>query len=231
MTDLPQNFPDGTLMIRDNGPGTSPNVEFWFYAADQTKDYGLVQFEKKVNGVVTQFSVSLRPHMGWFQVSVDNAILTQYVTWQLDTQLGSSHAGYPYSYTVYISRPTPPTAPPAPWLSNVSVDRMTVGIFPPYDGGATIDGYQIGYGTNSSGPTTIVNGISPYLLTNLAMGSVYYVWVRAHNYQGWGDWSPASSARTYLGAYVNVSGVWKIAIPYLNVSGVWKQVEPIIHHS
>ena len=31
--------------------------------------------------------------------------------------------------------------------------------------------------------------------------------------------------------YVNVSGVWKKAVPYVNVSGTWKQTKPYINAS
>lgn len=236
MTDFAESFPDATLMVRDNGSGTNPNVEFWFYAANQNVDYGLVQFEKRVNDNTFTFSIVVHAHAGWIQVSVDNAVLSQYVTWQLDTNLGfsnhgSADPGYPYNFVVHVARPTVPDAPPRPYLSNITVNSMyiTWGA-PSNDGGATILAYQIGYGTNSAGPTTIIQSNST-TIGNLATGTVYYFWVRAGNYQGWGDWSAPANARTYLGAYVKSGGVWRLAIPYVKVAGVWKEAEPIVHHS
>jgi hypothetical protein len=98
---------------------------------------------------------------------------------------------------------------------------------PAYDGGATILAYQIGYGTNSAGPTTIIQSNST-TIGNLATGTMYYFWVRAGNYQGWGDWSAPANARTYLGAYVKYGGIWRLAIPYVKTGGVWKEAEPRI---
>lgn len=232
MTDFPQNFPDGTLMIRDNGgPPANPNVEFWFWAANQTINYGYVQFEKRVNDVTTVFSVGIPAYAGWVQVSTDNAIWSQYVTLQLDTNLGifnhgSPDPGYPYNFTIHVARPTVPDPPSTPYLTNITVNSMTANWWANYNGGATILGYQLGYGTNSNSPTTIINANSPQLVTGLATGTVYYFWARAQNYQGWSNWSNAGSARTYLGAYVKSNGVWKLAIPYVRSSGVWREAEP-----
>lgn len=232
MTDYNNIFPDCALMIRDNGPGTFPNVEFWFYAGGQNANYGLVQFEKRVNQVTTVFSVDIRAHMGWVQISVDNAINSQYVRFQLDTNLGfgnhgSADPGFPYITNTYLSRPVVPDPPSRPYLTNVSVSSMTANWTPPgNNGGATILGYQLGYGTDPTGPTTIIDANSGVNVSNLATGTMYYFWTRCRNYQGWSVWSTATSQRTYLGLYVKTGGVWKIAVPYVNVSGVWKEAEP-----
>jgi hypothetical protein len=234
MTDFAQNFPDCTLMIRDNGPNAGfPNVEFWFYAANQSINYGYVQFEKRVNGNTFAFSIGVNAYAGWIQVSVDNAIQDQYVTWQLDTNLGifnhgSADPGYPYSYTIHVYRPSVPDAPSRPYCYGVTVNSLYIDWEDGYNGGATILSYQVGYGQNSAGPTTIIPANHPTTLTNLPTGTVTYFWVRAQNYQGWSNWSAINSARTYLGAYIKSGGVWKLAIPYVRVSGVWKEAEPRI---
>jgi fibronectin type III domain protein len=237
MTDYVQGFWDAVLMIRDNGFSASPNVEFWFYAGDQRTDFGLVQFEKRVNGVTTVFSVSLRPYMGWVQISVDNAIPTQYVTFQLDTNLNAVKTGkpgpnYPYTYTTLIDRPSIPSPPSPPYFFFIGVDSVKLGWdSPENNGGATVLEYQVGYGTNPASPTFTISANPGVTINNLAMGTVYYFWVRARNYEGWSNWSTLNSVRTYVGAYVNTGGVWKIAIPYINVAGTWKEAEPIVHHS
>ena len=41
--------------------------------------------------------------------------------------------------------------------------------------------------------------------------------------------TPTPAAEKYV--YVNVSGVWKKAVPYINVSGTWKKTEPYINAS
>ena len=237
MTDYPYNFGDCCLMIRDNGSGANPNVEFWFYAFNQGVDWGLLQFEKRVNNNTFVFSANIHAHAGWVQVSVDSAGLSQFVTWQLDTNLGYAlhggpDPGFPYSTTQYLTRPTVPDPPSTPYIFNVAVDSVNVGWDPPENnGGATILGYQVGYGQNVAGPTTIIDASSGVAISNLPMGAVSYFWVRARNYQGYSNWSGLNSARTYLGAYVKTGGVWKLAIPYVNVGGVWQRAEPKVFHS
>lgn len=237
MTDNPQDFPDGTLMIRDNGASASPNVEFWFYAANQTINYGFIEFEKVVNNVTTAVWIGLGAHAGWVQVSTDNAFASQYVSLELDSNLGIANRGssdpdYPYVTTVYVSRPSVPDPPSRPYLFNISVGSVNVGWEPPdNNGGATITGYQVGYGQNSSSPTTIINANSGVSITNLPTGTLTFFWVRAQNYEGFSNWSDLNSARTFLGAYVKTGGVWKLAIPYVNVGGLWREAEPVVHHS
>lgn len=234
MTDYVQGFYDAVLMIRDNGISVSPNVEFWFYAGNQTADFGYLQFEKRVNGITSVFSVSIHPHAGWVQISVDNAVPDQYVTFQLDTNLAgfiTGHPGpnYPYVFTTHIPRPSVSDPPGRPYLFNITVDSVNVGWDPPENnGGATILGYEVGYGQNSSAPTTIVSASSGGKISNLPMGVVTYFWVRAQNYEGWSNWSALNSARTYLGAYVKDGGVWKAALVYVNVAGIWKIAEPSV---
>lgn len=231
MTDYVQGFWDAILMIRDNGATANPNIEFWVYAGDQGTNFGYVQFEKRVNNVTTVVVAPMPAYGRWIQVSTDNAIWGQYVTFQLDTNLniienGSAGPNYPYSYTVYISRPTVPDPPIQPYLNNITVNSMNVWWDDVSDGGAPILGYQLGYGQNPAGPTTIISANPPTVVTNLPTGVVSYFWARARNYQGWSGWSAAASARTYLGAYVKVNGVWKLSIPYVRASGVWKEAEP-----
>jgi hypothetical protein len=63
------------------------------------------------------------------------------------------------------------------------------------------------------------------------MNTIYYFWVKARNSVGLGPYSNSSSAKTYLGVYVNVGGVWKPAIPYVRTGGVWKQAQPNPFHT
>jgi hypothetical protein len=235
MTDFDYDFGDCILRIRDQGYGA--NVEFWIWAKDQTINYGYLQFETFIDGNRNIFAHAVPYYANWVAVASIPVNTTQYVTFQLDTDLsifngGEPHDPYPHVWTVHIARPTVPYPPSAPRISDRTVNSLSVTWGPPpNDGGATVTGYQVGYSTDSSGPSTIVNAISPATLSNLATGTVYYIWVRAGNYQGWSDWSYSVSARTYLGAYVNVGGSWKLAIPYVRNSGSWYQAEPIVHTS
>lgn len=130
-----------------------------------------------------------------------------------------------------------PSPPAQPLLASVTCDSLDVSWMPPSNGGATILGYQVGYGTNSKLPSSIVAASSPQKITGLLPGTVYYIWVRARNSIGWGAWSTPNNARAVAGVYVQhtiltVSGgvvtraaVWKLAVPYVNVRGVWKPAE------
>lgn len=230
MTDYQYNFGDCALMIRDQGSGQQ--IQFWIFAFNQNINYGFVQFERITNGVNTTWSFGLGSHSGWTFVAWDFAYQDQFVTFQLDTNLGiaqSGHAnpGYPYTFTVHMARPLPPDPPSRPYVYNIGVNSANVGWDPPSnDGGATIIGYQLGYGQNSAGPTTIINANSGVSVGNLPTGTITYFWVRAQNFQGWSNWSALNSVRTYLGMYVKVSGSWKLAIPYVKTGGLWREAEP-----
>jgi hypothetical protein len=219
MADFVQNFSWYSVMIRDVGPY---NVEFWWRANDQSIHYypTSLHFTITANGSDGHFAPEVFPYSDWVLIATYNVPTTQYVVFTVD--------GWD-SFTVHILRSVP-DPPNQPSLFNVTVHSIEASWTPTYAGSCPITGYQIGYGTNSSGPTTIVNSSSPYTAINLAMGTVYYFWVRAQNGLGYSGWSPVNNARTFTGAYVNVGGVWKVAIPYVNVAGIWKQAEPIVSH-
>lgn len=119
-----------------------------------------------------------------------------------------------------------PFAPSAPSISDVKPTSATVKWSPPANGGATITGYQVGYGTSSTGPTTTIDATSPKTITGLIPGTKYYFWVRAKNSIGWGPWSNSSTNTTVAGARIKVGTEWKVAVPYVKVNGVWKVARP-----
>lgn len=119
-----------------------------------------------------------------------------------------------------------PEAPSKPLLSSVTATSVDVSFSANGNGGSTITAYQIGYGTNSSTPTTTVSASSPQVISGLSPGTVYYIRVRARNSVGWSSWSSAASIRTIAGAYIKVGATWKLAVPYVRVGGVWKVAEP-----
>lgn len=122
-----------------------------------------------------------------------------------------------------------PDAPSAPILSNAQPTTIDVAWTPNGNGGSPITGYEVGYGTSSSAPTTIAtSSSSPRTITGLVPGTVYFVWVRAINVVGPSPWSVAMSMRTLAGAYIKVGGVYKIAVPYVRVGGVWKLAQPYV---
>lgn len=92
------------------------------------------------------------------------------------------------------------------------------------DGGSPILEWQTGYGTD---PTTPQFSVSTYstTLTGLQPGQVYYFWARGRNKYGWGAYSARTSATLLAGAWVDVAGVKKRAVPYVRTGGVWKVAE------
>lgn len=120
--------------------------------------------------------------------------------------------------------PDPPTTP---LLSSVRATSVDVAFTPNGNGGSPITGYEIGYGTSPTTPSsTVATASSPKLVTGLNPGTVYYFFTRAKSAVGYSAWSAPSSARTIAGAYIKVGAVWKLAVPYVRVGGVWQVAEP-----
>jgi hypothetical protein len=122
-----------------------------------------------------------------------------------------------------------PGAPSKPTLSGISPTSVTVSWTAPADnGGSPITGYQVGYGTSSTTPSTIVSGTSPKIITGLTPGTTYFFWVRAINAIGTGPWSPLAANATIAGARIKVGASWVIAIAYVRDGGVWKLAVPFV---
>jgi len=100
------------------------------------------------------------------------------------------------------------------------------------NGGTAITAYQIGYATNSTGPSTIVSAqaVLDNLITGLSPATQYYFWVRAQNAIGWGPWSNPIGRKTVAGAYIKVGAVWYPAVPYIKVDGVWEIAKPWVRN-
>lgn len=118
-----------------------------------------------------------------------------------------------------------PTAPSAPLLSSVTATSVDVSFSPNDDGGTPVTAFQIGWGTNSTSPTSTVSATSPQVVTGLIPGTTYYIFVRSQNSVGWSAWSKPTSMMTVAGAYILVGSTWKLAVPYVNVGGTWKLAE------
>lgn len=121
-----------------------------------------------------------------------------------------------------------PDAPSTPIISSVGPVSVVVSWTPNGDGGTAITGYEVGYGTSSSAPTTTVSATSPKTITGLQPGTKYYFWVRAQNSVGWSPYSASADATTIAGVRIKVGTVWKIAIPYVRDGGVWKLARPYV---
>lgn len=117
-------------------------------------------------------------------------------------------------------------APTAPSLWAIGQTSLKASTYSNGDGGSPITAYEIGYGTDPYYPEEMVMGDNfNYKLTGLIPGQRYYVWGRCWNMYGFSAWSAPSSATTLPGAWVDVDGVKKRAIPYVRDGGVWKVAE------
>lgn len=215
------------MMIRDSGT----TIEFWINSGNSTTFDNELPWAYIVNGTTSPWeSFRYNAGAGWQRLGSWSVTTNQTVTFKLgDT--GTSGFGGPTTFTHSVVRVTGPAKPAQPIFSKIGLDTITASWSAPSNGGSTITGYQIAYGTNGAGPTdnTIVNVTkSPYVMENLAMNTFYYAWVRAKNVVAWSPWSNPSGNKTLFGAYVNVNGVWKPAIPYVRSGGVWKQALPYI---
>lgn len=115
-----------------------------------------------------------------------------------------------------------PDPPSSVVLSGATQTTMNTAFTLNADNGQAISGQQIGYGKNPDAPEAYTDVTLNDILRNLEAGTLYYFWSRAKNVYGFGALSVRASARTVAGAWVNVNGVWKEAVPFVNVNGEWK---------
>lgn len=135
----------------------------------------------------------------------------------------------PWSPTVGVTIARVPDTVAKPYLNDVDQTSAIVVWSAPGNGGAAITGYEVGWGTNPSGPTsTVPSTLLALKITGLTPGTLYYFWVRAINSVGHGPWSSSVSATTIAGLRVKVGAEWKLAIPYVKVGGVWKLAKPYV---
>jgi hypothetical protein len=213
---------NGTMMIRDTGT----TVEFLFKAGDPSDWVNGLEFSWTANGTTKSRTINYPTGADWYKLGSVTVTETQTVTFRLLTDTSIAGIGGPTTFSHKITRSTVPEPPSRPSLTKVTATSVTVSFTANGNGGATITGYQIGYGTSSTSASTIISATSPTTINGLTSGTTYYFWVRARNSVGYSSWSPSAHVRTIAGAYIKVSGVWKLAVPYVRVGGVWKLAEP-----
>lgn len=135
--------------------------------------------------------------------------------------------GYsPWSNRRSIKTQDVPDPPPRPTVTNISPTSVSVTFSANGNGGSPIIGFDIGYGTDSSVPTTVITATSPQTIEGLTPGQTYYYRVRAENKWGVSLWSGSFGFKLSPGVNVYSDGVWKTAIPYVKDGGVWKLAQP-----
>lgn len=92
--------------------------------------------------------------------------------------------------------PQLPGAPSTPAISSVTSTSVFATFSDGSNGGGTIDSRQIGYGTNSSTPTTTISSDGSTSITGLTPGTTYYFWARTHNQKGFSPWSGRATKKT-----------------------------------
>jgi hypothetical protein len=205
------------MKIVDNGD----LVEYWFKAGSSSNSWNGLQFQIIVNGVTVNKTVDYSTGANWLKLYSSTVSYTQTVTFKLLTATGTTGMGGPTTFTQVISRV--PTPSGTPTVTNPTVSTLDVAWAPPDVGPVT--GYQVGYSSNgyATSPDVLVDVVSsPHTMANLPTGTTLWFWTRAKNGVGWGSWSGRTVGSTYMGAYVNVNGAWKISTPYVKVAGVWK---------
>jgi len=152
--------------------------------------------------------------------------LTPGTTYYFWAQTHNSKGYSNWSTRVSARTDSGPSAPSVVVLSAITQVSMHAAFTKNSDGGSVITSLQIGYGTSSTTPTTIIEATTSMTIAGLAPATTYYFWARAKNALGYSAWSVVSSASTIAGGYVKVGTVYKKAIPYVNVGGVWKLARP-----
>jgi hypothetical protein len=144
---------------------------------------------------------------------------------------GTQGLGGPTSVSFNFSRDTVPPPPNVIGVDEETHTTLRARFSSAGDGGSSIIRWELGYGTSSSSPSTIITASGTQTVSGLDLSTTYYFWARGVNAVGTGSWSSRFQGDTLAGAKVRVAGVWKDAIPYVRVAGVWKPAVPYVRVS
>jgi hypothetical protein len=187
----------GTMRIRDLGT----TVEFWITSGNSTTFHHQLPWRYTVNGSTSSWrQFDYNAGSGYQRLATFQIHTSQNVTFYLgDT--GTSGFGGPTTFTQFINRASAPSTPAAPTLSNITNTSIQVTMVDPANNGAAIDSREIAYraSNNIVGATNTGNIGSDRTIniTGLASGVTWYFWARAHNSQGWSNWSAVRSGVTH----------------------------------
>lgn len=216
----------GVMMIRDTGS----IVEFWLNSYNSTTYNAALPWGGTVNGSTFSRTSNYSKGAGWVKLGSWVVSYSQTVTFRLGST-GTSGFGGPTTFSVSISRTAKPDPPSQPIVYILGYDRVYVAFTDGDNNGSAIDSRQVGWGTNSSTPSTSVSSDGSTDITDLAPGTTYYFWARTHNAYGWSSWSAKRQVNMWGGVWVKTDGIWKRAIPYVKTGGVWKQARPHVKRS
>lgn len=180
------------MMIRDLGW----TVEFWFKAGYASDWANALDFNWTANGSTTAKAIKYPTGANWAYVGSVNVGSSQTITFRLLDATGTQGMGGPTTFNQWIERAQRPGPPGTPTLSNIWSTSITVTFVDGWNGGAAVDSKQIGYGTD---PWTVQYYTDTWTTNNVGLltpGTTWYFWTRAHNYQGWSDWSGRAQATT-----------------------------------
>lgn len=210
--------------IADNITATSARLSSWVAAANGGT---LNNVQVQYNTTASATGATTYTQGSWALPTISS--LTPNTTYYARVRISNSTYGYS-AWGRWISFKTLSTTPSAPsnaWYAG-NIDQQAadiLGIVVPNDGGAAIDQIRVRVSTDPAFGTytDFTDGnVATVHISDLVPGTLYYVKVFAHNANG--D-SPSSGTQTFTtlpGVSVNISGVWKNAVPYVNVNGIWK---------
>lgn len=178
-----------TMMIRDTGGW----VEFWFQTGSLTWNNNQ-WWSYYANGTFSRQQFRLLRGGAWQHFG------SVYVTYDQDVQFTIEGAGLGWAtttFTQHIQRSTVPAPPTMLSVTPISSSALHVSFVGNYDGGSTVDQWQIGYGLSSNGPTSYVGSFGESDIGGFSSGQRVYFWARAHNAIGWSDWSNRGDGTTW----------------------------------
>lgn len=121
-----------------------------------------------------------------------------------------------------------PSAPGAPGVSGIGVNKFTLTWNAPAANGSAIDDYRIQFAANAaftsgvSTPIEMNSTLRSYVSDFNVPRSAQYARVQAHNAQGWGPYSaPTPLIQTHSGWYIGQGGVFVPMVPMVGVGGAY----------